>query len=92
MDSKSHARVAPHETWDIVFFSPGPRVLRWDKYESKLAFWFEEDVEAEWETSKTQTRREQTEFGVETTAGDALGEEPSNPTFEMADIRGATAG
>ncbi|CAK9021723.1 Uncharacterized protein SCF082_LOCUS15467 [Durusdinium trenchii] len=68
------------------------KLKEWDKYESKLAFWFEEDVEAEWETSKTQTRREQTEFGVETTAGDALGEEPSNPTFEMADIRGATAG
>lgn len=46
--------------------------LRYDRYESKLAYWVETDLEAEWEKTTSRSRRETAEFSVETEATDAL--------------------
>lgn len=46
--------------------------LRYDRYESKLAYWVETDLEAEWEKTTSRSRRETAEFSVETEATDVL--------------------
>ena len=45
---------------------------RYDKYESKMTYWVEEELEAEWEKTTSRTRRETGEFTVETTASEAM--------------------
>ena len=45
---------------------------RWDKYETKTAYWVENEMEAEWEKTTSRTRRETGELTVETTAADAM--------------------
>jgi len=37
-----------------------------------MAYWVENEVEAEWEKTTSRTRRETGEFSVETTAADAM--------------------
>jgi len=46
--------------------------LRYDRYESKLAYWVEGEVEAEWEKTTSHAQKETGQFEVETTAADAM--------------------
>lgn len=43
----------------------------WDKYESKMKFWVEEDVEVEWQKSQSRRERESMEYDVD--AGESAG-------------------
>lgn len=36
--------------------------LRYDKYENKTLYWYEEDLEFEWEKTATRASREEAEF------------------------------
>lgn len=44
--------------------------FRWDKYEAKTKYWYEEDVEQEWEKEKGKQRNETVDYTVETSAED----------------------
>ena len=46
--------------------------LRWDKYESKQLYWYEEDMEFEWEKSRAKSTREETTFNTEVSGAEAL--------------------
>lgn len=66
--------------------------LRWDKYESKTLFWVEEEVEAEYESSRSKTTREQFNYETEQPAPDALLEAAAPLTLDMADVRDTPTG
>lgn len=65
---------------------------RWDKYESKTMYWVEEDVEAEWESSKSKTYRERTQYETQTGAADALADQDVPLTLNMGDVRNPASG
>ena len=66
--------------------------LRWDKYESKTAFWVEEDLEAEYESSKTKSVRENTQYEVSRAAEDTMVEAAAPVSLEMGEVRDAPTG
>lgn len=65
---------------------------RWDKYEAKTLFWAEEELEAEWESSKTKTFREKTQYETLTGAEDAMAEHDVPLTLSMGEVRDAQTG
>ncbi|CAL1128311.1 unnamed protein product [Cladocopium goreaui] len=65
---------------------------KWDKYESKTLFWVEEEVEAEYESSRSKTTREQFNYETEQPAPDALLEAAAPLTLDMADVRDTPTG
>ena len=66
--------------------------LRWDKYESKTAYWVEEDLEAEYESSKTKSVRENTQYETTRAAEDTMAEAAAPVSLEMGEVRGAPTG
>lgn len=49
-------------------------MLRWAKYESKVLYWVEEELEAEYEAHRSRTKRQTMEYDVETPVADAIGD------------------
>ena len=49
-----------------------PTEPRYDRYESVTLYWYEEDLEFEWEKSHERAVREQTSFNTDVSAADAL--------------------
>lgn len=71
--------------------SPDWDQLRFDKYEGKMLFWVEHEVTAQYESSKTRTRREQVNF--DTDEPDATLSAASAPmTLNMDDVRNMSLG
>ena len=52
----------------------------------------EEDLEAEYESSRSTTIREQTQYETEQTAEDALAEAAAPVTLDMAEVRDGPTG
>ena len=50
----------------IVFRS----LLRYDKYEKKHKYWYEEDLEMEWEKQKVKATTQEGEYEIEGNLGD----------------------
>lgn len=57
-----------------------------------MMFWVEEELEAEWETSKTKTHTEQVTYEVEQSAEEALLQAAAPLTLEMAEVRDPASG
>ncbi len=56
---------------------------RYDRYESKQAYWVESELEAEWEKTTSRTRKETMDFAVDTTASDAMLQATTPLSLEM---------
>lgn len=56
---------------------------RYDRYESKPAYWVESELEAEWEKTTSRTRRETMDFAVDTNASDAMLQATAPMSFDM---------
>lgn len=56
---------------------------RYDRYESKPAYWVESELEAEWEKTTSRTRKETMDFAVDTTASDAMLQATAPLAFDM---------
>lgn len=57
-----------------------------------MMYWVEEELEAEWETSKTKTQTEELEYETEQRAEEALLEASAPLTLEMAEVRDPGSG
>ena len=67
-------------------------MLRWDKYESKVLYWVEEELEAEYEAHRSRTKRQTMEYDVETPVADAIGDFNAPITLNANEMRNGIEG
>ena len=64
--------------------------LRFDRYESKMAYWVEEDLEAEYTKHRSRTTEETHNHQVERDAIDAIVDSSAPLQLDARDARAAT--
>ena len=67
-------------------------IPRWDKYESKLLYWVEEELEAEVETQRSRVKRQTIEYEVDTAVADGLGEFNAPLTLNANEMKNGLEG
>ena len=55
-------------------------------------YWVEEELEAEWESSKSKSTREVTQYETTVVAADALADHDAPLTLSMGDVRDVSTG
>ena len=72
-------KISPHNPLPTPHDScPHSRSLRYDKYEKKPKYWYEEDLEMEWEKTKERSVSKQTNMEA-ATSGAGLAAAMTNP-------------
>jgi len=64
--------------------------VKHDRYDSQPTYWYEGEVQAEWEKTTSRTRRETSEFQVETNVGEAMLEAVAPVNLDVSSL--GTAG
>lgn len=57
-----------------------------------MLYWYQEELQAEWEHEVTRSRREQTQYEVSQPAGGVLDESSAPVGFDMADLHDPASG
>ena len=65
---------------------------RWDKYESKTAYWVEEDLECEFESSRSKSVKETSQYETDQPASDTLFDASMPPTMDTDEIKNMQTG
>lgn len=59
---------------------------------SKTQYWFEDDIEAEWESTRAHTTRETSQYETEQSAEDAMMDASAPVALDMGDVRDVQTG
>lgn len=70
----------------IAFGSASLHQLRFDRYEGKPIYWIEEEMQAEYERSRTKSTTETVEYEMETGVEGALGQASDALGLDMSTL------